>query len=138
MTFGGSSAWSRVVASGILVAGVLVAAPFVRGRAQDAPAPQEPLPPMMMLEERVKQLEQMVAQQQKELDQLYRVADGLYAGANHLAVAADQARELGFEWAGANPAAHTEVLEGLWAFQAALAHATAPPEKTAEETAKKK
>lgn len=123
-----TTGWLRGGAVGVLVVGAFATAPFVGGRAQEAP----PLLPPPSLEERVILLERIVAKQQADLDHLYRIADGLVAGAERLAVAADQARLLGFEAAGANPDARTELLQGLWTFQATVAQAAAPPPPPAE------
>lgn len=111
-----------VFAIGVALAGAVMAG----GRAQEAPAP--PLLPPPTLEEQVAELERRVADQQLEIERLARIAAGLGAGAERLAIAADQARALGFEWAGANPAARTELLEGMWAFHEALSRAAEPPE----------
>jgi hypothetical protein len=115
----------QIGAGAALIAVALAGAPFVRGRAQEAPAP---LPPAS-LEERVRQLEEIVAEQQVRIDHLVRIADGLFTGADRLSTAAEQSRLLGFEWAGANPAARTELLNGMWSFQDALLRAVAPPEE---------
>jgi len=140
MSFFRTDRWTRLFVAGAMVAGALAAAPLVRGRAQETPppAPQTPDVVLAMLDERVNRLEQIVAQQQAELDQLHKIAQALYDGANRLALAADVARELGFEFAGANPAARTELLGGMWAFQDSLVRALPPPPPAPDEDANSK
>lgn len=65
------------------------------------------------LEERVKELEQKVAEQQDELIRFGRFADGVAIGIARFAAAGDASRVHGFEEAGANPAARTDLLEGI-------------------------
>jgi hypothetical protein len=65
------------------------------------------------LEERVKDLEKKVAEQQDELIRLGRFADGVAIGVGRLAAAGDASKEHGFESAGPNPTARTDLLEGI-------------------------
>jgi hypothetical protein len=65
------------------------------------------------LEARVQELEKKVASQQEELNRLTRFADGVLVGVGRLAGAADAAREHGFESAGPNPAARTDLIDGM-------------------------
>jgi hypothetical protein len=69
------------------------------------------------LEERVKALEKQVADQQDELTRLGRFADGVAIGVGRLAAAGDASKEHGFESAGPNPAARTDLLEGIKSLQ---------------------
>ena len=65
------------------------------------------------LEERVKELEQKVGEQQDELVRFARFADGVAIGIAHLGAAGDASKEHGFEEAGPNPAARTDLLNGI-------------------------
>src|SRR5262249_3315148 len=65
------------------------------------------------LEVRVKLLEKIVAEQREELIRLGRVDDGDAVGGGGLADAREASREHGFEPAGPNPAARTDLLEGI-------------------------
>lgn len=68
------------------------------------------------LEQRVKELEQKVSEQQDDMVRLIRFADGVAIGSARLAAAGDASREHGFESAGANPAARTDLLDGIKGF----------------------
>jgi hypothetical protein len=65
------------------------------------------------LEERVKELEQKVAEQQDELVRFARFADGVAIGIARLGAAGDASKAHGFEEAGPNPAARTDLLDGI-------------------------
>ena len=65
------------------------------------------------LEERVKALEKRVADQQEELTRLGRFADGVAIGVARLAQAGESSKVHGFESAGPNPAARTDLLDGI-------------------------
>jgi len=65
------------------------------------------------LEERVKALEKLVAEQKEDLAKFARFADGVLIGVGRLGSAADASREHGFESAGPNPLARTDLLEGI-------------------------
>ena len=102
------------------LAGILATAAIVAGRAQDSPAQDG-------VEQRIAKLEQAVTAQKIELDRLVRIAAGLAAGAEKLATAVDQAEVKGFVQAGPNPAARTELLDGIKAFHEAVKLAMEPP-----------
>lgn len=96
------------------------------------PPPAPPAPPT--LEERVQFLETLCAEQHARIERLERVADALASGAATLAAAAEQARAKGFEAAGPNPEARTELLGGLTAFGAAMQSAVAKPDAESGES----
>ncbi len=102
------------------LAAVLTGAAQWRAGRQDAPAAPT-------IDERVHKLEQLATAQQTELDRLARIAAALTTGAAKLAGAVDQAEVKGFAAAGPNPAARTELLEGLRAFNATVKAAAEPP-----------
>jgi hypothetical protein len=91
------------------------------------------------LEERVKDLEKKVADQQDELVRLGRFADGVLIGVGRLAAAGDASREHGFESAGPNPAARTDLLEGIRSLQESVKKSLekSDAEKAAEKAAEK-
>jgi septal ring factor EnvC (AmiA/AmiB activator) len=69
------------------------------------------------LEQRVKELEQKVADQQDEMVRFARFADGVAIGVARLGAAGDASREHGFESAGPNPSARTDLLDGIKSLQ---------------------
>ncbi len=85
------------------------------------------------LEGRVKQLEKLVAEQQEELIRLGRFADGVAIGVGRLAVAGESSRAHGFESAGPNPAARTDLLDGIKSLQDAVQKSFDKPEAKPEE-----
>jgi peptidoglycan hydrolase CwlO-like protein len=85
------------------------------------------------LEERVKDLEKKIADQQDELIRLGRFADGVAIGVARLAAAGDASKLHGFEEAGANPAARTDLLEGIKSLQESVKQSL---EKTDAEKAR--
>lgn len=85
------------------------------------------------LEARVKLLEKVVAEQQEELIRLGRFADGVAVGVGRLAVAGEASREHGFESAGPNPAARTDLLEGIKSLHDAVQKSFEKPEEKAAE-----
>jgi len=92
------------------------------------------------LEVRVKLLEKIVAEQREELIRLGRFADGVAIGVGRLAVAGEASREHGFESAGPNPAARTDLLEGIKNLHEAVQKSFEKPEdeKAKEEEGKEK
>jgi hypothetical protein len=90
----------------------------------DVPAPSAPADE---LAQRVDKLEKLVAEQQLEIDRLSRVAAGIASGAQKLAAAVAQSKDHGFEQAGPNPAARTDLLNGMNGFVDAVKSATEPP-----------
>ena len=123
-------AWTRTGIVGVALVGMVTTAAVVRMGAQETPS-------IPTLEQRVAQLEEVVNSHAADIDRLARMADGLVAGAVRLAFAADQARIKGFEEAGANPAAKTELIEGLRAFHEAVRLAAEPPKPAPAENERK-
>jgi hypothetical protein len=85
------------------------------------------------LEARVKLLEKVVADQQEELIRLGRFADGVAVGIGRLAVAGEASREHGFEAAGPNPAARTDLLEGIKSLHDAVQKSFEKPDEKAAD-----
>lgn len=103
---------------------VLLAAFLVRPAAA-GPVAQES--DTTKLQNRVQELEGLVARQQQRLDGMERLlmkvtqlTDGLVAGAQAIGSAADKSRKNGFEAAGANSQAKTDLLDGLLSFAATV------------------
>ena len=76
------------------------------------------------VEERVLALEELVSAQSQRIadleEALAKLAVGLDAGTRELELAIAFSRHNGFEWAGPNPRARTDVLEGLRSFSGEL------------------
>ena len=85
------------------------------------------------LEARVKMLEKVVAEQHEELIRLGRFADGVAVGVGRLAVAGEASRVHGFEEAGPNPAARTDLLEGIKSLHDAVQKSFEKPDEKAGE-----
>ena len=107
---------------------------------QDDPKQEHPkadATTLEQLEERVRVLEKVVQQQEADLEHLFKISDALATAALSLAGAADKSRELGFEFAGPNPAARTELLNGLKGFSEVVRTAVHPPPPPDQDKNKK-
>lgn len=90
------------------------------------------------LEERVKELEQKVAEQESDLVRFARFADGVSIGVARLAAAGDASRDHGFEAAGPNPAARTDLLDGIRSFSDSVKKSLEKTDEEKEKEAKEK
>lgn len=116
----------------LIVMSTLSPAKDKQDAGKDAPKAGAPAKELE-LEVRVALLEKVVAEQHEELIRLGRFADGVAIGVGRLAVAGEASREHGFEAAGANPAARTDLLEGIKSLHDAVQKSFEKPEAKPKE-----